>query len=119
MDAYELLTTPIDDLYDAGILREPAEERNVKMSTLTFTCCMCGETFTEDYARNNPDRVSRGMYCLTCGTPTMFLSQAIPNTIHYRSRTMSHGSFADDVSAECWLCGATEDLHTITMSNGQ
>ena len=119
MDLYELFNTPIDELYEMGVLKEPEPERNVKMCTLTYTCCICGDVYTERYARNNPDKCSRGLYCTACNTPTMFLEQAVPFTLHYRSRGMEYGSFCDDVSSECWECGSTERLYPLAFSNGQ
>lgn len=119
MDLWTLLNTPLDELYDLGILPEPEPERDVKMNVLTYKCILCGDVYTERYARNNPDKLSRGMYCTECTTPSMFLEQATPYTIHYRSRSTEYASFVDDVSGECWKCGETSGLVPVTFSNGQ
>ena len=119
MELWELFNTPIDELYDRGILLEPEPERNVRMCTLTFTCVLCGDEYTERYARNNPDKLSRGMYCTVCNAPSMFLVRANPWTRFYKSRAVEHASFGDDVSGECWLCGTREQLVATTFSNDQ
>ncbi len=118
MELWELLDTPIDELYEQGILQDRIE-RNVKQNVLTFECCLCGEEYSETWARNNPDKLSRGLWCASCKLPTMFLKQATPSTIYYRSRSMEHGNLGENVSGECWQCGQREGLHHITFSNGQ
>ena len=119
MDLWQLLNTPIDDLYDMGILPEPEPERDVKQNVHTFFCSECGDTYTETWARNNPDYIAIGIYCTQCQTKTMHLRSASPSTLAYRSRAMSIGSFRDNVSQECWDCGSKERLTACCFSNGQ
>ena len=119
MDLFEFLNTPLEDLYDLGILPEPQPERDVKQATHTFKCSSCGDQYMDTWGRGNPDAIAIGIYCTTCQTKTMHLEHTTPSTLAYRSRAIEIGGFCDDVRQECWECGAKERLTATHFSNGQ
>jgi len=119
MDLFELFNTPIDELYERGILKEPEPERNKRMILLTLKCSLCQREYRENYCRQNPDRLALGMNCPGCGSYTWELVQAVPYTVYYRSYAMEHASFGDDTRGQCWECGRKHNLTFYTFSNGE
>lgn len=117
LDAY-LLLTPVNELYEMGILQEQTES-DVREQILTFTCLTCQEEYTNTWQRSiSPDHLSRGMHCLHCGTPTMILTSVAASTISYRSRAMEIGSFSDNGQTRCWKCDTPTKLE-LELSNEQ
>lgn len=119
MEPWELLDTDLTELEDAGILPVKVET-NVKKHVLTFECCLCGYTYSNDYFRYSPDKITRGMYCVDCRLKTMCLKSVKPYTTFYESRNYERSSFSDDLSNCCYHCGETKPyLIPLQFSNHQ
>jgi hypothetical protein len=103
---------------DLTILVPHRIERNVKNMQITLVCSLCGDKYTETYARQHPDQLAHRLNCPSCYTHTYKLVQVVPSTVHYRSSAMERASFSDDISGECFECGKAEALHSYTFSNG-
>lgn len=105
------------DSVDEYLDRKPFIARPERHMQFVVACTQCSYTNSDEYKRQNPDRLLLNQWCPSCHSD-LKLVQAIPNTVHYQSHAMKHASFSDDVSGECWHCGRKHGLQHYTFSNG-
>jgi len=89
-----------------------------RLMQITLVCSECGDSYTNDFERQQADRLAHTYCCPRCWS-RYHLQQVIPFTVFYESEAVKHASFADDVSGECWQCGRKQvQLHGFTFSDG-
>lgn len=89
---------------------EKREMKYHRMMHFTVKCSACSWETTEDYTRQNPDRLVFLQCCPKCQHPLQLVS-AIP----YDTRETE----SSQPERECWECGdARGQLHTYQFGNG-
>lgn len=113
--AFEQGYETVDDLLDS----RPYVSKPEKHLLLVLKCSQCSHEDSNDYTRQNPDKLRLRRWCPDCHAD-LVLVNAIPNTILYWSHSFKHATFCDEVTKECWHCGRKKGpLHSYTFSNGQ
>lgn len=105
----------LDDLLGS----HPYVSKPEKHMLLVMKCSQCGREESDEYARQNPDRLRLLRWCPDCHADVM-LVEAIPNTVFSWCFSWKHATFCDEVQGECWHCGRKKGpLHVYSFSNGQ
>ncbi len=103
----------IDDLLNS----RPYIDRPTRHMLFSVACTVCDYARSEEYARQNPDRLLLDQWCPKCHADIK-LTGAIPHTVYHWAHSWKHASFRDNVAGECWHCGRKGELWGYTCSNG-
>jgi hypothetical protein len=99
MNLRELLTTPIDELYERGILQEPEPERDVMKWDVWRYCPYCNGTGRPDVYSVNPLTHDNGWLmrervgCALCFYPLTLIVLINERHVEYRSRAVTISDF--------------------------
>lgn len=104
---------------DDFLASHPSISKPEKHMLLGVKCSQCSYESSEEYPRQNPDKLRLMRWCPDCHAD-LVLIDAIPRTIFHWSRKWKHATFSDNTDGECWHCGRKKGpLHAYTFSNGQ